>query len=157
MISESTAVYRGPVCFDAVSGKLVGKAGVQLRFTSGSLAVLLGLPDIGHISYYGEMVIQGCQITQAISIPVIRNGDNVYKNAMNVRSTVKGCIQSGFAGIIPEDQLMTHILVFSLLLIDATVKVSPKLAVILVEVRWFLERKWYMHKSNYLCMEENWL
>ncbi|URE43484.1 Isocitrate lyase family [Musa troglodytarum] len=52
---------------------------------------------------------------------------------MNVRRTVKCCIQSGFAGIIPEDQLMTHILVFSLLLIDAIVKASPKLAVILVE------------------------
>ncbi|URE43485.1 Isocitrate lyase family [Musa troglodytarum] len=35
MISESAAVYRGPACFDAVSGKLVGKAGVQFRFTSG--------------------------------------------------------------------------------------------------------------------------
>ncbi|URE43486.1 Isocitrate lyase family [Musa troglodytarum] len=55
MISESAAVYRGPACFDAVSGKLVGKAGVQFRFTSG-------------------------------------------------RRTVKCCIQSGFAGIIPEDQ-----------------------------------------------------
>lgn len=67
-------------------------------------AARLGLPDTGFISY-GEMVDQGQQITQAVSIPVIGDGDNGYGNAMNVKRTVKGYIRAGFAGIILEDQV----------------------------------------------------
>lgn len=67
-------------------------------------AARLGLPDTGFISY-GEMVEQGQQITQAVSIPVIGDGDNGYGNAMNVKRTVKGYIRAGFAGIILEDQV----------------------------------------------------
>lgn len=51
------------------------------------------------------MVEQGQQITQAVSIPVIGDGDNGYGNAMNVKRTVKGYIKAGFAGIILEDQV----------------------------------------------------
>ena len=67
-------------------------------------AARLGLPDVGLISY-GEMVDQGFQITQAVSIPVIGDGDNGYGNEMNVKRTVKGFIKAGFAGIILEDQV----------------------------------------------------
>lgn len=67
-------------------------------------AARLGLPDTGFISY-GEMVDQGQQITQAVSIPVIGDGDTGYGNAMNVKRTVKGYIRAGFAGIILEDQV----------------------------------------------------
>lgn len=59
---------------------------------------------MGLISY-GEMVDQGYQITQAVSIPVIGDGDNGYGNHMNVKRTVKGFIKAGFAGIILEDQV----------------------------------------------------
>lgn len=67
-------------------------------------AARLGLPDTGFISY-GEMLDQGSQITEAVSIPVIGDGDNGYGNAMNVKRTVKGYIKAGFAGIIIEDQV----------------------------------------------------
>uniref|UniRef100_A0A7N0U9P1 Isocitrate lyase n=1 Tax=Kalanchoe fedtschenkoi TaxID=63787 RepID=A0A7N0U9P1_KALFE len=70
----------------------------------GISAVSLGLPDTGYLSY-GEMVDQGQKITQAVSIPVIGDGDNGYGNAMNVKRTVKGFIRAGFAGIILEDQV----------------------------------------------------
>ncbi|KAK7267841.1 hypothetical protein RIF29_20520 [Crotalaria pallida] len=66
-------------------------------------AMRLGLPDTGLISY-GEMVDQGQLITQAVSIPVIGDGDNGYGNALNVKRTVKGYIKAGFAGIMLEDQ-----------------------------------------------------
>ncbi|XVE83603.1 hypothetical protein DITRI_Ditri16bG0100300 [Diplodiscus trichospermus] len=65
-------------------------------------AARLGLPDTTFISY-GEMVDEGQQITQAVSKPVIGDGDNGYGNAMNVKRTVKGYIKAGFAGIILED------------------------------------------------------
>nr|XP_043635807.1 2,3-dimethylmalate lyase isoform X2 [Erigeron canadensis] len=94
---ESPGVHQGPACFDALSAKLVERAGFQFCFAS-------GLPDTGLISY-GEMVDQGQLITQAVSIPVIGDADNGYGNAMNVKRTVKGYIRAGFAGIVLEDQV----------------------------------------------------
>ncbi|KAL5703052.1 hypothetical protein ACHQM5_028193 [Ranunculus cassubicifolius] len=103
---QSPGIHQGPACFDALSAKLVEKAGFQFCFMSGFSvsAARLGLPDVGLISY-GEMVEQGRLITEAVSIPVIGDGDNGYGNAMNVKRTVKGFINAGFAGIILEDQV----------------------------------------------------
>ncbi|KAL5849165.1 hypothetical protein ACOSQ4_007178 [Xanthoceras sorbifolium] len=105
-ILELPGVHQGPACFDALSAKLVEKAGFQYCFASGFSisAARLASPDTGFLSY-GEMVDQGQQITQAVSIPVIGDGDNGYGNAMNVKRTVKGYIRAGFAGIILEDQV----------------------------------------------------
>lgn len=103
---QSPGVHRAPGCFDALSAKLVERAGFGFCFVSGFsvTAARLGLPDTGYISY-GEMVDQGKHITQAVSIPIIGDGDNGYGNAMNVKRTIKGYIQAGFAGIILEDQV----------------------------------------------------
>ncbi|XP_060212385.1 uncharacterized protein LOC132640002 [Lycium barbarum] len=105
-VLESPGIHQGPACFDALSAKLVERAGFDFCFTTGFgiSAARLGLPDAGLISY-GEMVAQGQEITQAVSIPVIGDGDNGYGNAMNVKRTVKGYIRAGFAGIILEDQV----------------------------------------------------
>ncbi|XP_076882873.1 uncharacterized protein LOC143531471 [Bidens hawaiensis] len=51
------------------------------------------------------MINQGQLITEAVSIPVIGDGDDGYGNAMNVKRTVKGYIKAGFAGIFIEDQV----------------------------------------------------
>jgi hypothetical protein len=67
-------------------------------------AARLGLPDVGLISY-GEMVDQGRLINEAVSIPVIGDGDNGYGNSMNIKRTIKGYINAGFAGIMLEDQV----------------------------------------------------
>ncbi|OAY37615.1 2,3-dimethylmalate lyase isoform X2 [Manihot esculenta] len=106
LILDSPGIHQGPACFDALSAKLVERAGFNYCFTSGFSisAARLALPDTGFISY-GEMVDQGQLITQAVSIPVIGDGDNGYGNAMNVKRTVKGYIKAGFAGIILEDQV----------------------------------------------------
>lgn len=103
---ESPGIHQGPVCHDALSAKLVERAGFPFCFMGGFAvsAAQLGLPDVGLISY-GEMVDHGCRITQAVSIPVIGDGDNGYGNLMNVKRTVKGFIRAGFAGILLEDQL----------------------------------------------------
>ncbi|XP_048334195.2 uncharacterized protein LOC107406367 [Ziziphus jujuba] len=104
-ILNSPGIYQGPGCFDALSAKLAERAGFKYCFASGFAisGTRLGLPDTGYISY-GEMVDQGQQITQAVLIPVIGDGDNGYGNAMNVKRTVMGFIRAGFAGIILEDQ-----------------------------------------------------
>lgn len=102
----SPGIHQGPACFDALSAKLVEKAGFDFCFTTGFgiSAAQLGLPDTGLISL-GEMVDQGAQITQAVSIPVIGDADNGYGNAMNTKRTVRAYIRAGFAGIILEDQV----------------------------------------------------
>ncbi|KAL8027084.1 hypothetical protein ABFX02_14G072900 [Erythranthe guttata] len=102
----SPGIHLGPACFDALSAKLVERAGFDFCFTTGFgiSAARLGLPDTGFISY-GEMVDQGRQITESVSIPIIGDGDNGYGNPMNVKRTVRGYIKAGFAGIILEDQV----------------------------------------------------
>ncbi|MCW9035016.1 MAG: isocitrate lyase/PEP mutase family protein [Rhodospirillales bacterium] len=95
-----------PCCFDAFSAKVIEQNGFPLTFMSGFAvsAARLGVPDTGLISY-GEMVEQGCNITQAVSIPVIGDGDTGYGNALNVKRTVKGYAAAGFACIMIEDQV----------------------------------------------------
>ncbi|KAJ7561980.1 hypothetical protein O6H91_03G050900 [Diphasiastrum complanatum] len=102
----SPGLHLGPASHDALSAKLVEQAGFSFTIMGGFAvsAVRLALPDTGLISY-GEIVDQGRQITSAVSIPVIGDGDNGYGNALNVKRTVKGYIQAGFAGIILEDQV----------------------------------------------------
>jgi len=94
-----------PCCYDALSAKIIQQAGFRLTFMSGFAvsAARLGMPDTGLISY-AEMVDQGRSICSLIDIPVIGDGDTGYGNALNVKRTVHGYIQAGFAGIMIEDQ-----------------------------------------------------
>ena len=95
-----------PGCFDALSAKLVERAGFGTTFMGGFAvsATRLGMPDTGLISY-AEMVDQGRNICAAVSIPVIGDGDTGYGNAINVQRTVRGYAQAGFACIMIEDQV----------------------------------------------------
>ena len=95
-----------PCCFDALSARLIERAGFPLTFMSGFAvsAARLGLPDTGLISY-GEMLDQGRDICSAVSIPVIGDADTGYGNAMNVKRTLRGYARAGFACAMIEDQL----------------------------------------------------
>ncbi len=95
-----------PCCFDALSARLVERAGFELTFMSGFAvsATRLALPDTGLISY-AEMLDQGRDLCAAVSIPVIGDADTGYGNAMNVRRTVAGYAAAGFACAMIEDQL----------------------------------------------------
>jgi len=95
-----------PCCFDALSARLIEHAGFSLTFMSGFAvsAARLGSPDTGLISY-GEMLDQGRNICDAVSLPVIGDADTGYGNAMNVRRTVSGYARAGFACAMIEDQL----------------------------------------------------
>jgi 2-methylisocitrate lyase-like PEP mutase family enzyme len=95
-----------PCCFDPHSAKLIERAGFELTFMSGFAvsAARIGAPDTGLISY-AEMVDQGRNICGAVSIPVIGDGDTGYGNAMNVKRTVRGYADAGFAAAMIEDQV----------------------------------------------------
>ena len=95
-----------PCCFDALSAKLIEQEGFGLTFMSGfsAAASRIGEPDLGLMSY-GEVLDQARNITDAVSIPVIGDGDTGYGNAMNVRRTVTGFAKAGCAAVMIEDQL----------------------------------------------------
>jgi len=95
-----------PGVFDALSTRLVEEAGFDAAFMGGFAvsAARIGLPDTGLISY-AEMVDQGRNLCAAVDIPVIGDGDTGYGNAINVKRTVQGYAQAGFACVMIEDQV----------------------------------------------------
>jgi len=95
-----------PCCFDALSAKMIEQANFPLTFMSGFAvsASRIGLPDLGLMSY-GEVIDQGRNICNAVSIPVIGDGDTGYGNALNVKRTVQGFARAGFAAVMIEDQV----------------------------------------------------
>ena len=80
-----------PGCHDAMSAKLIQEAGFELGFMSGFAvsAARLALPDTGLISF-AEMVDQGRNINNAVTIPMFGDGDTGFGNALNVKRTVQG-------------------------------------------------------------------
>jgi len=103
---DSPDLLRMPCCFDALSARLIELAGFPLTFMSGFAvaAARSALPDTGLISY-AEMIDQGRNILDAVSFPVIGDGDTGYGNPANVRRTVQGYAKAGFAAAMIEDQL----------------------------------------------------
>lgn len=103
---EGPGIHVMPCCFDALSARLIQQAGFELSFMSGfaTSAARIGAPDTGLISY-GEMVQAGRDICAAVDIPVIGDGDTGYGNALNVKRTVRGYAQAGFAAVMIEDQV----------------------------------------------------
>ena len=95
-----------PCCFDALSARLIEQAGFPLSFMSGFAvsAARLALPDTG-LTTVTEMLDQGRSICQAVTIPVIADGDTGHGNPANVRRTVEQFGLAGLAGVMIEDQL----------------------------------------------------
>ena len=95
-----------PCCFDALSARLVERAGFPLTFMSGFsvAAAKAALPDTGLLTV-SEMLDQGRLICEAVQIPVIGDGDTGHGNAANLRRTMHQFARAGFAGIMLEDQL----------------------------------------------------
>lgn len=95
-----------PSCFDAMSARLIERAGFEVAFMSGYAvsATQLALPDAGLISYE-EMAAQGRRICGAVHIPVIGDADTGFGNPVNVKRTVHGYHRAGFACAMIEDQV----------------------------------------------------
>mmetsp|Transcript_1429 Transcript_1429/g.2687 ORF Transcript_1429/g.2687 Transcript_1429/m.2687 type:complete len:303 (-) Transcript_1429:226-1134(-) len=93
-----------PCCFDALSAVMIQRADFPVTFMSGfGVSSTYGLPDT-QLVQYAEMQQAAANITNAVSIPVIADGDTGYGNAMNVKRTVRGYAQAGVACIMLEDQ-----------------------------------------------------
>ncbi len=95
-----------PGCHDAISAKLCQQVGFETAFMSGFAvsASRLAQPDTGLISY-AELLDQGRNICSAVSIPIWGDGDTGFGNAINIKRTVQGYADAGFACIMLEDQI----------------------------------------------------
>lgn len=94
-----------PGCYDALSARLVERAGFDCVFTSGFglSASTLGLPDLGFLDM--TLNVDRVQdIVGAVDLPLVADMDTGYGNALNVRRTIQECMDAGVGGVILEDQ-----------------------------------------------------
>lgn len=103
---EAKEILVMPGAYDCLSAKLIEAAGFKAVQCSGYgfAASLLGQPDVGLLSF-DEVLVQTKNIVNAVSIPVMADGDTGYGNAINVIRTVREFEQAGAAGINIEDQV----------------------------------------------------
>lgn len=94
-----------PGVHDALSAKLAEKAGVKAVQASGYglAASYLGMPDVAILTK-SQMVDLTRNICNAVSIPVMADGDTGFGNAINLYYAVKDFEAAGAAGINLEDQ-----------------------------------------------------
>ena len=95
-----------PGIYDALSAKIAQQVGFDAVFHTGygTAATLLGVPDIGLVSF-SEMKERVSNICNSIDIPVVADADTGYGNSLNTMRTVKNYIRSGASGLILEDQI----------------------------------------------------
>ena len=105
LLSRSDSCALVPGCNDALSCKLIEEAGFELAYFSGFAlsACRLAMPDIG-VATYSEMLESARMCAEAVSIPIIGDGDTGYGGLLNIRRTVHGYARAGLAAISIEDQ-----------------------------------------------------
>ena len=98
-------ILRAPGCFDALSARMIERAGFEATFLGGFAvaATRFALPDVGLVSY-GEVVDQARDVCAATSLPVFGDADTGYGNEVNVERTMIGCARAGLACVMIEDQ-----------------------------------------------------
>jgi methylisocitrate lyase len=91
--------------FNALSARIAEHAGFSAVYQSGAAlsAGLAALPDVGLITAT-EFAEQGRYLAQAVSIPVISDGDAGFGEALAVERTVVLYESAGLAGLHLEDQ-----------------------------------------------------
>jgi len=95
-----------PGVYSALTAKLVEAAGFPCMYMSGycTAANTLGLPDLGLLTMT-EMLGNARALADAVSIPLIADGDTGYGNALNVMRTVREYEKAGAAALHLEDQV----------------------------------------------------
>jgi len=95
-----------PCVYDALTAKLVERAGFELTFMTGfGVSAARGYPDCQLVSFQ-EMVDAAFSICGSLEkISCIGDGDTGYGNCINVKRTVRAYAQAGLAGIMIEDQI----------------------------------------------------
>lgn len=100
------AIVQAPGAYDALSARLVERAGFPAVYMTGfgATAARLGQPDIGLLTQT-EMTTQARDMVRAVGIPVIADADTGYGGPSNIERTVREHVQAGVAAIHLEDQV----------------------------------------------------
>ena len=99
------SLIRAPSAIDGLSAKLIAKAGFEaIHLTGSGVSRSMGYPDIGLVTM-SEMVERARMVSNAVSVPVIADGDTGYGNAMNLMRTIREFEAAGVAAIHVEDQI----------------------------------------------------
>jgi 2-methylisocitrate lyase-like PEP mutase family enzyme len=95
-----------PGAFDAISARLIKRAGFKAYFTGGfpTIGARWGLPDIG-LMQYGEISAAVTDIMAASDLPVMVDGDNGYGDVKNIVHVLHGYERLGVSAIMFEDQV----------------------------------------------------
>ena len=105
-ILDEVGAIAFPGAYDALSAKLVERAGFPMGFVSGYsvAATAIGEPDLGLLTQT-EIVERARRICGSVAIPIIVDADTGYGNPLNVYRTVTELLDAGAAGCFLEDQL----------------------------------------------------
>lgn len=95
-----------PGTANALFARVIEHLGFEAAYVTGAgvANMELGLPDIG-LTSVTEMSEAVARIADAISIPVLADGDTGFGNPVNMRRTVRLYERAGAAGIQIEDQV----------------------------------------------------
>ncbi|HSW10398.1 MAG TPA: isocitrate lyase/PEP mutase family protein [Bacillota bacterium] len=104
---RSGKIVVAPGAFNPLSAKIIEQVGFPAVYMTGygASADLLGAPDYGLLTLT-EMANHAARIAQAVSVPVVADGDTGYGNPLNVRRTIQEYERAGVAAIHLEDQVM---------------------------------------------------
>jgi methylisocitrate lyase len=96
-----------PGAFNAISARLVEKAGFNALYVSGAGLAngVAAMPDIGLLTMT-EVLTQSKYIIDAVDIPCIIDGDTGFGEAINVMMMIKEMESLGAGGVHIEDQEM---------------------------------------------------
>jgi 2-methylisocitrate lyase-like PEP mutase family enzyme len=92
--------------YDALSARLIERAGCQASFISGFSVVgaRFGVPDVG-LRAFGDIAAAVRDIVQATDLPVLVDADDGYGDVKNVVHTVQSYERMGVSAIMIEDQI----------------------------------------------------
>jgi 2-methylisocitrate lyase-like PEP mutase family enzyme len=95
-----------PGAFDAISARLIRRAGFKAYFTGGfpTIGARWGLPDIGLVAL-GEISSAVGDIMAACDLPVMVDGDNGYGDVKNVVHVLHRYERLGVSALMFEDQV----------------------------------------------------
>jgi 2-methylisocitrate lyase-like PEP mutase family enzyme len=102
---QSDEILVVPAAFDMVSAKIIEKEGFEAVYLSGfgQSASHLGLPDAGMMSF-SEIAERIHNMANAVSCPLLADGDTGYGGIINVKRTVEEFEWAGASAIQIEDQ-----------------------------------------------------
>ena len=105
MISHSTVQMPG--AFNALVARAIEKAGFDAVYVSGAglSNAVYGLPDVGLVTMT-EAVAHAKRICQAVTLPVVVDGDTGFGEAINAARTVTEMEAAGVSGVHFEDQVL---------------------------------------------------